>query len=75
MEEFPLAGPGSRRDLVPIRVYRLGAEPPDVDTAALPAATRVAMVWELSRRMWLLSGRPAPAIPRDQLPVRVLRRT
>jgi hypothetical protein len=33
------------------------------------------MVWELSRRMWLLTGRSWPSGSRDAMPIHIARRT
>ncbi len=40
----------------------------------LPPAELVALVWELSARMWELTGRPQPTYTRGSIPVRVVRR-
>ena len=34
---------------------------------------RVAMVWELTRGAWALSGRPMPTYARAEMPVRMVR--
>ncbi len=57
----------------PIAVYGPGQEPGDDLSAFLGPAERVELVWHLSRRMWLLSGRPLPQLPRQELPIRVIR--
>lgn len=36
------------------------------------AVERLAMVHELSRRMWELSGRPLPSYTRSEMPVRIV---
>lgn len=58
-----------------LRVYRLGAEPGDDLSATTTPAERVALVWELSRRMWALTGQSTLAAPRDHLPIRITRPT
>jgi len=58
-----------------LRVYRLGEEPGDDLSGTTTAAERVALVWELSRRMWALTGKPTGAVPRHQLPIHVVRPT
>ncbi len=58
----------------PARAYRLGAEPGDDLSAVSTPEERLAMVAELSRRMWELSGRAVPSYPRAAIPGRVLRR-
>ena len=57
-----------------VRVYRLGREPGDDLSAVSTPEQRLAMVAELSRRMWELTGRPVPSYPRAAMPGRVLRR-
>ena len=56
-----------------VRVYRLGEEPGDDLSAVSTPEERLAMLDELSRRMWALTGRPLPACPRTGMPGRVLR--
>ena len=58
---------------MPVRVYRLGDEPGDDLSATTTVEERLAMVHELSRRMWELTGRPVPRYPRAEMPVRVIR--
>lgn len=57
----------------PVRVYRLGEEPPDDLRATTTAAERVQMVWELTLNAWELAGRKIPDYPRHETPVRVFR--
>ena len=57
----------------PIRVYRLGEEPPDDLRATTTAAERLAMVWELTLDAWELAGREIPNYPREEAPIRVVR--
>ena len=57
-----------------MRVYRLGQEPGDDLSALTTAEQRLAMVSELSRRMWQLTGKSVPTYARADIPVRVLRR-
>jgi hypothetical protein len=56
------------------RVYRLGQEPGDDLSAVSTAEERLAMVAELSRRMWSLTGQPVPTYSRARMPARVVRR-
>jgi len=56
------------------RVFRLGEEPDDDLSATTSPEERLAMVAELSRRMWELTGRPSPSYTRATMPVRVIRR-
>ena len=58
-----------------VRVYRLGEEPGDDLSASSTPEERLAMLVELSRRMWALTGRPLPSYARATIPGRVLRRT
>jgi hypothetical protein len=62
------ASSGSSRG-VPARVYRLGDEPGDDLTAITTADERVAMVWELSARMWEFGGAQASTYTRATIPV------
>jgi hypothetical protein len=57
-----------------VRVYRLGQEPRDGLSASTSAEERVAMVWELTERLWSLTGRPIPGYARRDMPARVVRR-
>ncbi len=59
---------------MPVRVYRLGEEPSDDLSAITTADQRLAMVWELSARMWALTGKPLASYTRAEMPVRVIRR-
>lgn len=56
----------------PAHVYRLGEEPGDDLSAVTTAEQRVAMVWELTARMWALTGRPLPSYARAEMPVTVV---
>ncbi len=53
----------------PVRVCRLGDEPGDDLSRSSTAAQRLAMMWELARDAWLLSGRPVPEYLRHETPV------
>lgn len=54
----------------PVRVSRLGDEP---DGPPTTAGDRLAMMWELARQAWVMSGRELPSYERADMPVRVLR--
>jgi hypothetical protein len=71
----PEPTPDILRRSLPVRVYRLGEEPGDDLSAVSTPEQRLAMVAELSRRMWTLTGRPLPSYTRASMPGRVLRRT
>jgi hypothetical protein len=62
--------PGGAR---PVRVRHLHDPESDDLSAHLDAEARVALVWELSRRMWELTGRPVTTYERGALPVRIIR--
>lgn len=65
----------------PVRVHRLADEPDastlEGNTAAelegTTASESVAMVWEISKNAWLLSGRTLPSYARSEMPGRVIR--
>ena len=57
----------------PIRVYRLGEEPPEDLRATTTAEERIAMVWQVTRDAWELAGRKIPDYPRSEAPVRIVR--
>lgn len=62
-----------RRSKWPVRVYRLGEEPADNLLETTTAEERLAMVWEITKDVWALSGREMPTYTRDQMPVRISR--
>ena len=53
----------------PVRVCRLGEEPGDDQSRLNTATERLAMMWDLARDAWSLSGRPLPEYPRHETPV------
>ena len=59
----------------PVRVYRLGDEPSDDLSGSTSPDERLAMMWELAERGWLLSGREIPVYSRSETPGKVLRNT
>jgi len=62
------------REGLVVRKFRLGEEPPDDILSITTADQRLAMVWELTERMWMLMGsRPCP-YTRETMPGRVIRR-
>jgi len=58
---------------MPVRIYRLGEEPPDDWLASTTAAERFEMVAELSARMFELGPGPAPSYTRSSMPIHVVR--
>lgn len=73
MSSHPLTPGADRRANLPIQVYRMGEEPGDDLSGCTTPEERIALVWELTRRMWTLAGRGLPDAPRDRLPVRIIR--
>lgn len=68
------APPGrSARAAWPVRVFRLGDEPPDDLSDRTTPEERLAMMWPLAVSAWTASGRPLPEYPRHRMPVRVIR--
>lgn len=57
----------------PIRRFDLGAEPGENLWASTTPPERLAMMWELSRQAWTLSGQPLPEYSRHRAPGRVIR--
>ena len=53
----------------PIHLYRLGEEPGEDQSRLNTPKERLAMMWDLARDAWSLTGRPLPEYPRDQTPV------
>jgi hypothetical protein len=58
----------------PVRVYRLGEEPSESLLSSTTAEERIAMMWPLAVEAWSLTGRPTAALPREEMPVRCVRR-
>jgi hypothetical protein len=57
----------------PVRRFALGTEPGDDLSGVTSAEERLAMMWELARSAWLLTGRPLPDYDRRSAPGRVIR--
>ena len=53
----------------PVRVFRLGEEPPDDLSGSTTAEGRLAMVWSLTLEAWALAGLPMPAYARHETPI------
>lgn len=58
----------------PVEVYRLGHEPSDDLSQKTSPEERLAMMWELAERGWVLAGRRFPEYERGNSPGRVLRK-
>ena len=58
----------------PVRVFRLGEEPPESLLESTTAEERLAMMWPLAEEAFRLAGRLGPRLPRSELPVRCVRR-
>ena len=56
-----------------LRRYRLGAEPGDDLSATTSPEQRLVLVWDLSRRLWALTGQPSASTPRNRIAVRISR--
>ena len=54
-------------------IERRGLEEQDEPQVGGTIGERFALVEELSRECWLLSGRPVPNLPRSEWPIRVFR--
>ena len=53
----------------PIRVHRLGAEPPDDLRDQTTAEQRLEMMWPLALEAWSLTGKPIPDYSRHETPI------
>lgn len=61
------------RSAWPVRVVRLGEKPESLAEQTTPEE-RLAMMWPLARDTWAMMGGDLPACPRNEMPVRVVRR-
>ena len=57
----------------PVRVHKLGEDLGDDLTDTTTPVERIAMVWELTARAWMLTGAALPEYSRQETPIRVLR--
>ncbi|MGH7534017.1 MAG: hypothetical protein ACREMG_00380 [Gemmatimonadales bacterium] len=73
MSPSPDPSPRDRRRDWPVRILRLGDEPSDDLSRITTPEERLAMVWELSARMWELTGQALPSYTRATMPGRVIR--
>jgi hypothetical protein len=69
METNAGGDPRHERTTWPVRLYRLGEEPPDDRSRLNTPEQRLAMMWELALDAWSLSARPLPAYAREETPV------
>ena len=69
------SGPNQGVPEWPVRVHQLGEDPGDDLTDITTPAERIAMVWELTARAWMLTGEALPEYSRQETPIRVLRPT
>ena len=58
----------------PVKVYRLGEEPSSDLSESTSPEERLAMMWELAERSWVLAGRSFPEYDRENVPGQVLRK-
>jgi hypothetical protein len=73
VSEGPRSKASVDRKSWPVRVYRLGAEPPDDLRATTTPEERLAMMWPLAVEAFSLSGRPMPDYRRVEAPVTLRR--
>lgn len=68
------APPSSQQNRWPVRIGRIEDDPVDDLSGITTPEQRIQMVWDLSARMWELTGRPYPSYQRGEMPGRVVRR-
>jgi hypothetical protein len=73
-EELERVARAAARRSWPVRKFRLGEEPDEDLSATTTAKERLEMMWPLAVDAWTLAGREIPDYPREQAPVRVIRR-
>lgn len=61
------------REGIVVRMHRLGEEPADDILSTTTPDQRLAMVWELTERMWMLQGSLPCPYTRETVPVRIVR--
>lgn len=71
-EQAEKADRAAARAKWPVKVYRLGEEPSDNQLETTTAGERLAMVWEITKDTWALSGRQIPEYERHEMPGRVI---
>ena len=71
-EEQARAARAAARRNWPIRVYKLGEEPP-ADLSSLTTGERLEMMWQISLDTWELTGKPLPTYQRSEMPIRIVR--
>jgi hypothetical protein len=65
--------PPGNRSRWPVRLYRLGEEPPDDLSAVTTPEERLAMMESLAEEAFSLAGRPRPTYSRAETPVALRR--
>ena len=58
----------------PVRKFRLDEEPVD-DFSTYTVEERLAMTWQMTCDAWASAGLPMPAYSRNEMPIRVIRKT
>ena len=69
----PRVARAAARHSLPIRIFRLGAEPSDDLSGSTTPEQRLAMMWPLALEAWSVSGRPLPRYARDGMQIYVVR--
>jgi len=62
----------ANRSTLRAKIFPLGHEPAEDLSNSTTAAERLAMLQDLSREAWALSGLPVPVYERHQIPVRIV---
>jgi hypothetical protein len=57
------------RSRLQARIFPLGHEPAEDLSDTTTPSERLAMVWDLSREAWALTGLPVPNYERHQIPI------
>ena len=60
------------RSTLKARIFPLGHEPLEDLSDTTTPSERLAMVWDLSREAWALTGLPVPTYERHEIPVRMI---
>jgi hypothetical protein len=73
VSERAQAAAAASRGSWPVRVFRLGAEPPDDLSGTSTPEQRLAMMWPLALEAFALTRRPLPEYRRFDTPVALRR--